>query len=342
MTESVGSDLPATAPVGERLALRAGDAVEVRSEEEILSLLDAEGRLDALPFMPEMLRFCGKRFRVSSRAHKACDTIAWRTLRRMEDAVHLEELRCDGSAHGGCQAGCLLYWKEAWLKPVEGAAEDAHQAPQPATAATRETLFEATTRPAADESKPVYACQATELLRATARPVPWWEPGQYVEDVRSGNATVGQVVRGLLVGFFNKFQQANARLLPRLCFIRGCKPYPFVLGRAEGPADERLGLEPGELLEVKSRDEIFATLDERDRTRGLRFDSEMLKYCGTRGRVLRRVEHIIDEDSGKMLHIKGDCIILDGVVCTGDYHRSCPRRIYPYWREAWLKRIEQP
>ena len=119
MTESVGSDLPATAPVGERLALRAGDAVEVRSEEEILSLLDAEGRLDALPFMPEMLRFCGKRFRVSSRAHKACDTIAWRTLRRMEDAVHLEELRCDGSAHGGCQAGCLLYWKEAWLKPVE-------------------------------------------------------------------------------------------------------------------------------------------------------------------------------------------------------------------------------
>jgi hypothetical protein len=43
-----------------------------------------------------------------------------------------------------------------------------------------------------------------------------------------------------------------------------------------------------------------------------------------------------------MLHIKGDCIILDGVICTGDYHRSCPRSIYPYWREIWLKRVDQP
>ena len=32
-------------------------------------------------------------------------------------AVHLET-RCDGSAHGGCQASCLLFWKDAWLKPV--------------------------------------------------------------------------------------------------------------------------------------------------------------------------------------------------------------------------------
>ena len=37
---------------------------------------------------------------------------------RMRNAVHLEGLRCDGQAHGGCQAGCLLYWKEAWLRRV--------------------------------------------------------------------------------------------------------------------------------------------------------------------------------------------------------------------------------
>lgn len=90
---------------------------------------------------------------------------------------------------------------------------------------------------------------------------------------------------------------------------------------------------------MRSKEEIFATLDERDRNRGLRFDSEMLHYCGMRARVLRRVEHIIDEETGRMIHIKGDCIILDGVVCTGSYHRSCPRRIFPYWREAWLRRV---
>ena len=33
-------------------------------------------------------------------------------------------------------------------------------------------------------------------------------------------------------------------------------------------------------------------------------------------------------------------IILDGVVCTADYNQYCPRGIYPYWREIWLRRIE--
>src|SRR6266850_3211640 len=100
------------------LGLRAGDWVEVRSAEEILATLDEQAGLDALPFMPEMLQYCGKRFRVFKAAHKACDTIKKTGNRRMENAVHLENLRCDGQEHGGCQARCLLYWKEAWLKPV--------------------------------------------------------------------------------------------------------------------------------------------------------------------------------------------------------------------------------
>lgn len=326
--------------------LRVGDVVRVRSEEEILRTLDANGKIDSLPFMPEMLSFSGKQFRVGGVAYKACDTIEWRHLRAMEDAVHLEELRCDGSVHGGCQAGCLLYWKSDWLEKVDDAVPasgvETSDTVRGRAEPTRETLLDQATRPGqTSEEEPTYSCQATELLRATTRPIKWWEPDQYVRDVRSGNASVVQVVRGLAVGFFNKFQQANARLLPRRCLIRGCKPYPFVEGRAvNGTPDDRLNLQPGEVVEVKSREEIFETLDGRDRNRGLRFDSEMLRYCGTRGRVLRRVEHIIDEETGKMLHIKGDCIILDGVVCTGDYHRSCPRRIYPYWREAWLRRVE--
>ena len=322
-------------------SLRVGDLVEVRSEAEILATLDAAGKLDDLPFMPEMLAHCGKRFRVSARAYKACDTITWRQLRKMESAVHLEDLRCDGSGHGGCQAGCLLYWKDAWLRRVEDEEPAAAAHPAEPGQATRETLFAEADRPDPEGGgERVYSCQATQLLRATTRTLKWWEPDQYVEDVRSGNAPVPNVLRGLLVGFFNKFQQVNARLLPRACLIHDCKPYPFVLGAAGQPdGNEPLGLQPGDLVEVKSKEEIFATLDERDRNRGLRFDSEMLHYCGRRARVLRRVEHIIDEESGKMIHIKGDCIILEGVICTGTYHRSCPRRIFPYWREAWLRRV---
>jgi hypothetical protein len=72
-----------------RLNLHAGELVEVRSEPEILATLDAEGRLDGLPFMPEMLQYCGQRFRVFKSAHKTCDTIEKTGGRRMRNAVHL-------------------------------------------------------------------------------------------------------------------------------------------------------------------------------------------------------------------------------------------------------------
>jgi hypothetical protein len=322
-------------------APRVGDVVEVRSEEEILRTLDADGKLEGLPFMPEMLGFCGQRYRVRARAHKACDTVDWQQFRRMENAVHLEELRCDGSAHGGCQAGCLLFWSEAWLRPVDP--QEAERALEAnAGGASTEVLVAATQVGTNEAGETLFSCQATELTRASKGLLPWWEPSQYVQDVSSGNSTVFRVVRALLVGLFNRFQLANARLFPRFCLIRGCKRYPFIEGRVTSgdTPTGALGLQPGEIVEIKSREEIFATLDEDDKTQGLRFDGEMLKYCGRRARVLRRIEKIIDEKTGRMLTIKRDTVILDGVICRGDFHRSCPRAIYPYWREAWLRRVE--
>ena len=101
------------------LNLRVGDLVEVRSEKEILATLDEQGAIDGMPFMPEMLDFCGKRFRVGKRADKTCNTITVMESRRIYDTVHLEDVRCTGAAHGGCQAQCMIYWKEAWLRRVE-------------------------------------------------------------------------------------------------------------------------------------------------------------------------------------------------------------------------------
>ena len=333
--------------------LRAGDLVRVREEEEILQTLDADGRLEGVPFMPEMLRFCGREFRVRARAHKVCDTIEWQQFRRMDNAVHLAELRCDGSAHGGCQAGCLLFWKEAWLRPIESQGEEGSDPPSTVETSdvssnrpmvTAETLSQATQVGTNEAGQTLFSCQATEVLRATEGPVNWWEPRQYLEDLTSGNSTVKHVTRALLVGLFNRSQKLSARLLPRFCLIQRGKRYPFIKGTARTgqTPDDALGLQPGEIVKIKSKEEIFATLDSEDKTRGLSFDTEMLKYCGRRAKVLRRVERIIDEQTGRMLRIKRATVILDGVICTGDYHRCCPRAVYPYWSEVWLKRVDDP
>ena len=101
------------------LGLKVGELVEVRSAEEIRATLDEHGELDELPFMPEMLAFCGRRLTVHKVAHKSCDNISRTGMRRMTDAVHLTESRCNGSAHGGCENACSLYWKEQWLKRVD-------------------------------------------------------------------------------------------------------------------------------------------------------------------------------------------------------------------------------
>ena len=56
-------------------SLRVGDLVEIRPAAEILATLDADGSVENVPFMPEMLPFVGKRFRVAQRAEKICDLV---------------------------------------------------------------------------------------------------------------------------------------------------------------------------------------------------------------------------------------------------------------------------
>ena len=153
--------------------LKRGDVVEVRSPAEILATLDENGTLDAMPFMPEMIRHSGKRFTVSHRVEKICDTVSGGDVRslRMRDTVFLEDLRCDGSGHGGCQAGCRVYWKEAWLRRVDRASE-----PGDGDDRGLEELEAAHARRhdghgvSAEAERPTYRCQATEALRGIRAP----------------------------------------------------------------------------------------------------------------------------------------------------------------------------
>jgi hypothetical protein len=316
--------------------LRAGDVVEVRSEEEILATLEEDGRLDRMPFMPEMLASCGSRFTVSNRADTTC---FWGGLRRMESTVHLDGVRCDGSAHGGCQAGCLVFWKEEWLRPVDPA-DDARvietARPVRRAGATREDLVGATHAPADDDGDERWSCQATEVTVATSK-IHHWDLRHFLGDVRNGNLRTRTVLRYLFPYLFNTYQGHSGRL-PSWLRIHGGAPFPWVHGTKDKTPRTTLGLQPGETVRVRARDEIRATLDRRGHNRGLSFDPEMLPYCGTTRRVQRRVTRIIDDLTGRMLTLHGDCVVLEGAVCRGLYHGLCTRQTETYWREAWLTR----
>jgi hypothetical protein len=332
---------------------KVGDWFEVRSKEEILRTLNGNAQLDGMPFMPEMFAFCGQRLQVYKRAHKTCDTVFPVRGRRVEDAVHLDT-RCDGSAHDGCQAGCLIFWKLAWLKPVSNGSERKDDrveatAHSPAGGCDESTV-RARTSYGSSDGPPKYSCQATQLPYAT-KDLEWWDIRQYAEDVSSGNANLWQLIcggvyflyywlTGVGIGVGRPMRWFYDKFYP----LWGGSPFPRKNGTipdGEPTPAETLGLQPGELVRIKSFDEIRQTLNTSNRNRGLYFDAEEVPYCGKTYRVLRQVDKIINDKTGQMQEMKTPCVILDSVVCQSRYSECrlfCPRSIYAYWREIWLER----
>jgi hypothetical protein len=342
--------------------LRPGDRVEVKSAAEILATLDSDASSEAMPFMPEMLRFAGKRFTVSRRVEKICDTVSGGppNSRRMRDTVLLEDLRCDGSAHGGCQAGCRIYWKESWLRRVDPRYEPTTADGQELTPLDHGDLREDLETLARDGTRAIrelegtrvesYRCQATEALGAT-EPLSSYDPRQYVRELASGNVGwqrfVRVAVRALSGPIRRRLRLLSYRPLRPSGVLALIQRRLRVLGykrpgqNAVVPARGELNLRPGDTVRVRSPREIARTVDESGKNRGLSFDWEMIPYCGGRYRVQDRVERISDEHTCQMIELPSDCLVLDGVVCSGDHSRGrwfCPRAIYPYWREAWLRR----
>jgi hypothetical protein len=333
--------------------LKAGDWVEVKTKGEILATLDQNGCLDGMPFMPEMLAFCGQRHEVYKRAHKTCDFTKGMDSRRLEHAVHLRESRCDGAAHDGCQAECMLFWHEAWLTPASGSGRSASAAHGNGGAGCSEQRLHEVTRESKD-GETLYSCQMTRVLEFS-KPLPWWHLDQYLEAYVSGNVGLTELVPPIAFRAFERLVQTRLGgtklhlrdVYDRFQQLRGGTPYPNRTGAipigSKTPVGDKLNLQPGDYARVKSLPEILATLDGNNKNRGLIFAQEMVPYCGKVYRVHRRVQRIIDERTGKMVDFKSDCIMLENVFCEARYNKGlsfCPRRTYGYWREIWLERAD--
>jgi hypothetical protein len=291
-----------------------GDRVEIRPADEILATLDADGMLEGLPFMPEMVPFCGQEFRVWRRIEQTCVESGGGGIRRIGNVVALNELRCDGSAHDKCDRCCVLLWKEQWLKPANQAAR-----PPASTDTVRKLLARLRTR--IDGGR--YLCQSTRLQTATT-PYAKWDGRRLYR---------GALYRGGGVSDLVQFA-----LLPVLSKVRRLLERPLS-GRLPRTPSVSLNLQPGDRVEVKSLDEIKTTLDAAGKNRGLAFTIQMLPFCGGRFTVKRRIARMIDEDTGLMKELK-DTVLLDGVTCDGHTRvGGCPREVYHFWRETWLRPV---
>jgi hypothetical protein len=295
--------------------LMPGDLVEVRSLAEILTTLDDQGTFDKLPFMPEMVAYCGKQFRISRRAFKTC--VDDGDMREMPDTVLLEEVRCDGASHNGCDRGCLIFWKTAWLKQP-GAASSSPTAP----ALTERDLVSLAQR---DGN---FFCQSSEIVNAS-NPLPWWEPRQYLWDIKYNRVPALLFTRAFLIAVYNKF-----------AFHLKLRSWRAVTGNATTGSNGfvPLNLRPGDVVRVKPLSEIRATLDPEGKNQKMLFAPAMADFCGQVMKVRDRVENIVLEATPRQRKIK-DTVVLEGATCDGVCHRLCPRQSLLFWRECWLERV---
>ena len=100
-------------------------------------------------------------------------------------------------------------------------------------------------------------------------------------------------------------------------------------------------LKAGDLVRVKSEEEIKATLNHLGQSRGCAFIADiMTPYCGTVQRVLKTMERFVDERDLRVKRCKG-LILLEGVMCEGTtVFGRCDRSCFMFWRNEWLEKIE--
>ncbi len=306
--------------------LKAGDIVEVLRPSEILSTLNSDGATDSIPFMPEMMKYCGRKFKISRRVNRSCVTCmdpdyALRIGEFSGDDVYfLDGLRCDGLDHGGCDRGCMIFWRSAWLRKASvGVADE-----PPASTTGVEELAKALK---VQEKDGLYFCQSTRLVNA----VTFISKG---ERARKAYQDLG-------MGVSSGIEGAKAIVMPLIRSAAGKLKRPARDVKAPQTPTETLGLMPGDLVEVKSFREIQSTLDSLGRNRGLTFITDMKQYCGKRFRVKSRMEKTILEHTGRMIEMK-NTVMLEGNTCRYDHlFGGCPRNEYNYWREIWLRRVAE-
>ena len=98
----------------------------------------------------------------------------------------------------------------------------------------------------------------------------------------------------------------------------------------------------GDVVRVRSKDQIAKTLDNYNKLEGCLFLDEMWQHCGKKYRVFKKVGLFYDEAERKMMKSR-NMVLLEGVFCSGRiplYKEKCDRSCFLFWKEDWLEKCE--
>ena len=96
----------------------------------------------------------------------------------------------------------------------------------------------------------------------------------------------------------------------------------------------------GQLVRIKSGEEISAGLDSAFERDGCAFMGPMGRWTGQIRAVKKLVYSCFDEFSQQMFRPRAPLYILEGLICegdTGDFQPRCDRSCPLLWHEDWLE-----
>lgn len=121
----------------------------------------------------------------------------------------------------------------------------------------------------------------------------------------------------------------------RVAVATGRQPRPAVV-----PPKPQEHLEAGDWVQVRSSEEIEATLGHSRKLRGCSFAADMRRFCDTRQQVLTHVRRFVDERDLSIVNTTG-LVLLKDAICTGTpAYGHCDRSCFFFWREEWLEKVE--
>jgi hypothetical protein len=216
----------------------------------------------------------------------------------------------------------MVFWREAWLRKVE----DTPAVPPQENSKAAELLG---ARLKVRSGASTYFCQASEILKATDPLSQWGRIEKAVSEVRAGNCSIPQMVERIAIWLFWRIRRR----------LRG----EYARGTRKPTPQQSLHLRQGELVQVKSIENIIDTLDEKAHNRGLYFGPGMRMLSGGEYRVERHLDKIIVDGTGEMRSLR-DTVYLEKSPCECAYvaFGGCSRCEFAYWREIWLRRSETP